>query len=198
METRYLGLISFSNALAEEDAAFRSVSENGEPLVLGFEAKPVITLGVRGTAEADLTVPEIELSRRGFELFRVPRGGQATLHNPGQLVIFPVFKIGRVRPWIELLAEVTRDTLSDFGVDCRWDACKPGLYTGRGKITAFGLKIREGISTHGLAINVHNRLEDFQLIRACGESDVQVDRFQRPIDLPAVFSIWCEHLRKRQ
>jgi lipoyl(octanoyl) transferase len=93
------------------------------------------------------------------------------------------------------LAAVTRETLLEFGVDSRWDACKPGLYTERGKIVSIGLKIKQGISTHGLSINVSNRLEDFALIRACGEAQMPVDRFPQPVRLEAVFNAWVRRFQ---
>lgn len=200
MTTRFLGRIPFSAALAHERDAWSTVVAAGsEGVVLGFESEPVITCGVRADDE-DLILNRAQIAAAGFAIHRVDRGGQATIHNPGQLVIFPIVNVRSVgaRAWVECLAEVTAETLFNFGVKCEWRADQPGLYTSRGKIMACGVRIRQGVSTHGIAINVSNRLEDFGLIRACGIFSAPIDRMGEGVALEDIFNVWCQNFHKTQ
>jgi lipoyl(octanoyl) transferase len=193
MTSRFLGRIPFTQALAFEQDAFTTVLSAGlSGVILGFESDPVITRGVRAS-DADLILNRDAITARGFEICTVDRGGQATIHNPGQLVIFPIVNIRAVgaRAWVESLAQVSRECLATFGIQSEWRESDPGLYTAKGKIMACGVRIRRGISTHGVSINVHNVLADFALIRACGVTNAPLDRMGEPFELQEVFNVWC-------
>jgi len=165
-------------------------------VVLGFEALRVVTLGVRA-AGADLVVSRSALESRGFAVVDVDRGGQATLHNPGQLVIFPVWEMRAIgaRAWVEGLAEITRQCLLEFGVEAHWKDAYPGLHTSRGKIMACGVRLKRGVSTHGIALNVSNDLNEFSLIRACGVQNAPIDKLGDGRNLREVFDVWCNKFR---
>jgi len=189
-DSRFLGRVNIGAALELQENFWRERRE----CLLGFESEPVITLGLRGRDGADLVLNRDVLTERGFQILSVDRGGQATLHNPGQLVIFPVCDVRRfgARGWIELLSQVTVETLRAFGVESAWRADCPGVYTSRGKIMSCGVRIRQGMSTHGIAINVCNDLNAFALIRACGVSGAAVDSIGEGFSPSAVFTRWCE------
>ena len=194
MKSQFLGRVEFGEALrvqAEWHREILTATETG--CVLGFECEPVITLGVRATA-IDLVSSRAELAADGYAVMNVDRGGQATLHHPGQLVIFPLFSVRElgVRTWVEGLAEVSRQTLREWKIDAHWDEAFPGLYTARGKIMACGVRIRQGISTHGVAINVNNNLAEFSRIRACGASAARMDRIGDEAQPRAVFASWVD------
>lgn len=194
MTSEFLGRIPFAQALREEEAAFQLVKSGASAgVLLGFECEPVITLGVRASA-ADFLGSEDAVAARGFSIAKVSRGGQATLHNPGQLVIFPVCPINTIgaRCWVQGLGMVTRAYLIERGLPCEWDEENPGLYTSGGKIMACGVRIRQGISTHGIAINVSNNLADFDLIRACGKERAPLDRMGLGFEPRSVFAGWVE------
>lgn len=165
--------------------------------ILGFESEAVVTFGARGSAP-DLLLTSEELAARGFSFLKVPRGGQATLHNPGQLIIFPVVRFAPLSPrcWVNFLANVTRSFLLDLGLETTWDSDRPGLYSTRGKVMAMGLRLTQGISTHGLSINVHNDLEPFSWIRACGQADAAVDRLKTDLPLEALFERWVLNFKR--
>jgi lipoate-protein ligase B len=191
----YLGKIALSRALARQEDAFGRVRAGGPDLILGFEADPpAITLGVRGNQGEDLLQPAEELRQAGFDLLQLDRGGQATLHGPGQLVIFPVVNIRRVgaRAWVELLARVTRLMARRLaGQELRWNEAQPGLYENGDKIVAVGVRLRQGVSTHGLAINIRNDLGAFSRIRACGQAGARLGRLRTDLGLKEAFEFWC-------
>ncbi|MBX3022347.1 MAG: lipoyl(octanoyl) transferase LipB [Bdellovibrionales bacterium] len=189
---RYLGRLPFRQALIEQERV-RLVAAQGTSsgCVLGFESEPVVTLGVRAGPQ-DLL--QSDLAARGFALERVDRGGQATLHNPGQLVIFPVLKVRPLgaKDWVCLLVKATQVLASDLGQPLRWDPARPGLYSEQGKVVALGVRLRGGISTHGLAINIHNDLRPFSWIRACGHEGAALDHLPTKYSLPEVFARWIQ------
>lgn len=175
---------------------WREVKAGGPGTVIGFESEPVVTLGVRGE-KGDLCLSESEFESRGFKVYHIDRGGQATLHNPGQLVIFPVLHVKTfgVRAWIDLLLKVSAATLEEFGKKSQCRPGSPGLYTDQGKIASIGVRIRHGISTHGIAINVCNDLSPFAGIRACGVTNASMDRLGENIAPEAVFSSWRKYFQ---
>jgi lipoate-protein ligase B len=193
----FLGLVSFQEVLRRQERHFHYVSQNSEGVILGFECEPVITLGVRGS-ESDLEASPEALNARGFAIERVDRGGQATVHNPGQLVIFPIVPVRDLgaRHWVNFLLRVTRLTLSSFGCESECREGQPGLYTKKGKVASIGVRFRQGVSTHGVAINVHNELSDFGFIRACGIRRAPVDQLGGSFRVDEVFSRWLEIFSK--
>lgn len=187
MRFEYLDRVDFARALERQSELHAAAVKNSAyDTVLGFEPlHPVITMGKREAAQAP--------SSFGFQTFQLDRGGQSTIHNPGQLVIFPVCTVEEgVRLWVEKLWQTTLTVLNEFGCPAAWDEACPGLYTARGKIVSLGVRVRGGVSTHGIAINVSNRLEDFQAIHACGVRDAKMDRMGTDIRLRDVFVRWCE------
>ena len=97
------------------------------------------------------------------------------MHAPGQLIIYPVLflpSLGlKVKDFIVSLEEITQSVLTDFGIETDKEGQYAGLYTERGKICFFGIHISEGVSQHGVSINVHNDLNLFQAIKSCGEQN---------------------------
>jgi lipoate-protein ligase B len=168
--------------------------------VLSFESEPVITIGIRGRAEKDL------LRESLLKVLPVDRGGEATYHGPGQLVLFPVVHLPTwnlsVRAWVGLLLDTTRDFLNEFAIPTTWDESKPGLFTANGKIASVGLKIQSGWSSHGLALNVKGDLSSFDGIRACGVKGAAIDQmdrwiFREHLDLGTLSKKWEDHFMRR-
>ncbi len=199
MRSQYLGNISLLHALRVQEEAYAEVVAGGTGLILGFECAKTITLGRRASKEVDLAHAQADLESKGFSLVNVDRGGQATLHNLGQLVVFPVVGVREIgaRAWICTLAKATRDCLAHFGQVSHWDEARPGVYTDKGKIAAVGVRIRNGVSTHGVAINVRNSLSDFSAIRACGIRAAELDQLGGEVPLPDIFASWMEHFRNQ-
>jgi len=189
----YCGLISFQQAQELQMQTWLEVRHGRSPdTILGFELEPTVTLGARG-GEEDILWLEQRWREQGFTIARAERGGQATLHNPGQLVIFPTVNIRKlgVKKFVCVLSDVTREFLRQHGTMAKWMDADPGLYTDRGKIMSLGLRVKAGIVTHGIAINVHNDLAPFSGIRVCGRQGVRVDKLHTERPLSELFSSWA-------
>jgi lipoate-protein ligase B len=168
--------------------------------LLGFEFEPVVTLGLRGTAGRDVLFSGPEIESKGLAVIKVDRGGEATLHSPGQLVIYPVVDLRElglgVREFVRLLEESVRKTLFFYGINSQPGSCESGVFTERGKIAFVGLRVRQGVVTHGISINVANDLELFRGIRSCGEALRVHDRvtdWRANVEISDVYGRWCDH-----
>lgn len=158
----------------------------GSDVVLLVEHEPVITMG-RGAREAHLLASRTVLEQRGVELIVSDRGGDVTLHAPGQLVAYPIVALSAaqrdVRRYVRGLADVMRALVAPLGVDGGsieryvglWvDPSQPRHWSGEAQVTrpakigAIGVRISRWITMHGFALNVSNDLSLFQLIVPCG------------------------------
>jgi lipoyl(octanoyl) transferase len=180
---RWMGLVSYQEGLDHQQRAVvrirseRNSNHEEHGVILACEHPTIITLGVRADPSVDLLLPVQDLERHGAEVASVSRGGQATLHNPGQLVIYPILRVTRyfsgVRHYVEHLIETTQRYLLLRGVDSERRK-EPGLWVNGHKIAAFGIRVSRGISSHGVAINICNDLTPFRWIRSCGQSSALV------------------------
>jgi lipoate-protein ligase B len=193
--SKFLGRIPFTQAQHSQESYFLEAL-TGRSIVLGFESEPVITFGARSSS-ADLLIDEAAVVARGFARCEVDRGGQATLHNPGQLVIYPIVKIRGlgVKNWVQLLVRTTQLLGHQLGFSLRYEPAAPGLYSASGqKVAALGLRVRKGVSTHGLAINVRNDLSAFAMIRSCGMAGARLGHLPTKLSLEELFSAWVRCL----
>jgi lipoyl(octanoyl) transferase len=166
----YLGRVEYREALALQHELRDAVAEGrARNTLLLLEHPPVITLGRSANEGANVLATEAERRRHGVDLVRVGRGGDVTYHGPGQLVGYPIRRIGRaVRPHVEGMAWAIADVLGRLNVESWWHDDRPGVWTRKGKIAAVGVDARGGVAMHGFALNVYTRLEDFRMIIPCG------------------------------
>jgi lipoate-protein ligase B len=145
-----------------------------EDCLMLLEHPHTYTLG-RRAIENDLVYDENERLARGIALYNVDRGGRATYHGPGQLVGYPILELGDrydVISYLRNLEEVLIRTARDFGVEAvRDEEHNTGVWVGKNKIGAIGVKITRGISMHGFAFNVTTDLSMFEGIVPCGIQD---------------------------
>ncbi|MBI1765426.1 MAG: lipoyl(octanoyl) transferase LipB [Acidobacteria bacterium] len=172
-EARYLGRVSYTEALALQQTLHEARKRDEAPdTLLLVEHPPVITLG-RGANKANVLADEATRQRFGVELFETGRGGDVTYHGPGQLVGYPIMNLAPdrqdVRRYVQDLQEVLVRTARDFGV-----AAEPrggafvGVWVGKEKLAAIGIRISRWVTLHGFAFNVTTDLSYFQLIVPCG------------------------------
>ena len=169
VSSAFLGSQDFNEVCDLQKQLVHQIKGHSEVRVLGLELKPVITLGIRGNTQTDVIFSNEELS---IPVVTTDRGGHATVHSPGQLIIYPMidlkfFKMG-IKSFIDNLFAVTKVLLKRYGVETEYDSEKPGLYTINGKIAFVGIKVDQGVTRHGIAINVSNNLELFNGIKSCG------------------------------
>lgn len=138
-----------------------------------LEHPPVFTLGQAGREEHLLDPGPIPV-------LKVDRGGQVTYHGPGQLVVYVLLDLRRaglgVKRLVALLEQSVIDLLVALGVTAERRADAPGVYVEGAKVASLGLRIRNGCSYHGLALNVNLNLDPFARINPCGYPGLAVTR----------------------
>lgn len=167
------GLLDYDNGLDWQKrlAAGLWQGKLGESLIL-LQHTPVITVG-RGGGWEDILAPPALLERAGVVARETDRGGRATYHGPGQLVAYPIMRVERERlyEYLHDLEQVVIDLLAEYGIGAGRLEEHPGVWVAGGKIAAVGLAIRDGITHHGLALNVAPNMEHFKLLVPCGIAD---------------------------
>lgn len=135
------------------------------------EHDPVFTLGQAGR-------PEHVLLPGDIPVIHVDRGGQVTYHGPGQIVVYPLLDLKRlrvgVRDYVHRIEQAIIDTLAEWNIAATRRDGAPGVYVGDAKVAALGIRVRRGCSFHGLAFNIAMDLEPFRRINPCGHAGLRV------------------------
>lgn len=146
------------------------------------EHKPVITLGARQTANR-LTLANEHIERQGIEIVNIRRGGGATAHNPGQIVVYPILNLSQlglgVSDYIHTLENIGVTLLAQLGVEAEAKKGFPGLWVGPRKIASIGVRVSKMVSYHGMALNIQNDLSIFNCIIPCGLDGVTMTSAQQ-------------------
>jgi lipoyl(octanoyl) transferase len=125
----------------------------------------VFTQGQAGKAEHVLKPGDIPI-------IQSDRGGQVTYHGPGQVILYTLIPMKHfslnVRELVSLLENMVIALLESYGVSSQARSDAPGVYVEGRKIASLGLRIRHGVSYHGVALNVSMDLEPFSRINPCG------------------------------
>lgn len=159
--------------------------------LLCLEHPPVVTLGKRGELDA-LLDPSV-LRAHGIEVFKIDRGGEATYHEPGQLVVYPILPLKSmglgVVDLIRNMAACMAEAVAPYGAEVAYDKETPGLWTNETeraprKIASVGMRVSGGVTTHGLAINLVNPMHGFQWIVACGMPNAPICNLLQLMDNP--------------
>lgn len=139
------------------------------------EHEPVVTLG-RGTRDTSLPLPRQRLEARGFTVEAVERGGDVTVHAPGQLVGYPILHLSRHREdvhwYLRQLEEALIRALATLGVPAGRREGYTGAWTGGRKIASIGVHVKRWVTLHGFALNVTTDLSLFDVVVPCGIPDV--------------------------
>ena len=172
-------------------------------VVLLVQHPPVVTLGRRAEA-ANVLAPRATLEAAGIGLYEVERGGDVTLHGPGQITGYPILDLDRhgrdlhlyLRNLEEAMIRVlARHELSGTRVDGM-----TGVWVDGAKVAAIGVKVRRWVTMHGFAFNVDLDLDLYRWIVPCGISDKPVTSLERLLapapcpSLPAVAAALLEEL----
>jgi lipoyl(octanoyl) transferase len=181
---KFLSGCTYSDALAAQDSEYKSKGDSVD--LIAFEvARPVVTLG--RSAKHDL-----EVFDQSIEVLPVDRGGQATLHSPGQLVLFPIWRLSASELGVRERACGFLEALSQ-AIEVRYDL-KTELLDGSGlftreagsdqvrKLAFSGFRVKNKQVHHGFALNISNDLSVFSKIRSCGVNDRVHDRLQNYVD----------------
>ena len=170
-----MGIISYDTGFRLQTLLAEKILENSlKGVILLLEHTPVITIG-NNRSRINLLASERQLQESSIELVSSNRGGDITLHAPGQLVCYPVLDLRYFKSdlsiFVHNLEQVLLDALRSFGISGRRIEKHRGIFIENYKIASIGLRVRKWISIHGFSLNVNIDLSYFQYIVACGLKD---------------------------
>ncbi|MEQ1724196.1 MAG: lipoyl(octanoyl) transferase LipB [Pseudobdellovibrio sp.] len=193
LEASFLGTMDYQKSVALQNDLLKLSQLSKNNYVVGLEHPAVMTLGYRAVQNDEIFDNDI------LPIERTGRGGLATIHSEGQLVIYPVINLRELnlgaREYVLILLETTRELLASIGVESFIDEKAIGLFTIHGKIAFCGVQIKNGISQHGLSLNVRNDLSLFSHIRSCGVQSPSFDSlrgYQVTHTLSELYEAWVE------
>ncbi len=190
LEFSFLGRMNYDQAQILQNDLAILVKKTKTTAIIGLEHPAVITRGYRLRASD-------EFSKGNMSVVQSSRGGMLTIHSEGQLVIYPIVNLREhqwgVKEYVLKLLETTQYLLNQFGIESFIDDQAVGLFTERGKIAFCGIQVKNGITTHGISLNVRNDLNLFKNIESCGVQKAQLDRLQNydvNLTLKEIFNQW--------
>ncbi len=174
----------------------RRVSGEIPDCCLLLEHQPVYTAGKR-TGPLDRPVGD-----PGAPVIEVDRGGKITWHGPGQLVGYPIVRLGEpidVIAYVRAIEEALIRACADFGVAATRVEGRSGVWVGGDrKVGAIGIRIARGVTMHGFALNCDCDLSWFDRIVPCGISDATVTTLAaeagRPVSVADALEVLQPHL----
>jgi lipoyl(octanoyl) transferase len=172
------GLTAYENALSRMDAEVAAISAGACELIWLVEHPPIYTAGT-SAKPADL----VDAAR--FPVYATGRGGQYTYHGPGQRVAYVMLDLKKrgndVRAFVAGLEDVIIATLAEFEIIGERREDRVGVWVRRGesedKIAALGIRVRKGVTFHGLSVNLVPDLSHFDGIVPCGVVEHGVTSF---------------------
>jgi lipoic acid synthetase len=140
----------------------------------------VVTIGRSGSLK-DLCIAKESLCQKGVSLQKVDRGGRATFHGPGQLVVYPIVKVGDqdLHAFLKRLLDTIADVLQSYRLVSEFKKGKPGVWVNGAKIASVGLAVRKWVTYHGIALNVCADPRWFELIVPCGQPGEKITSMDR-------------------
>lgn len=187
----HLGLIPYETAWNYQKQLHAQVSSGEKPnTLLLLEHPKTITLGRRCNTTHLLHSHEAYRDM-GYEVFQTERGGDVTYHGPGQLVGYPIFRIGRnISGYLRSLESVILRVLQTYGIEGQPSPGYAGVWLKsdsdklRQKLCAIGIRVESGVTLHGFALNVNTNLEDFKVIVPCGLVGTSVTSLAKVLHRP--------------
>lgn len=175
-----LDLLDYHSAWRRQEEVHAEVLSGGEEAILLVEHPPTITYGRRAEESArHLQATPGQLRNLHVEVVPSDRGGDITFHGPGQIVAYPIIRLAdhglSVGAYMKQLQLAVIDALAAFQVAAQLDPAAPGVWCADGsaggqlaKVCAVGVRVKRGITMHGLALNVEPDLSFYKLIVPCG------------------------------
>ena len=182
-----MGIIEYDDAIRlQKDFHKKRCDGNIRDTILSLQHPNIITVG-KNTDDSGILVKKMRLKELGIKVFKTDRGGQITFHGPGQLVIYFIVDIRKLNfgpiDFVRKIEEVIISLLAEYEVSAHRVSKEIGVWVGGKegqnynpnlkKISALGLRISNGVSMHGLSLNIKPNLEMYNLIIPCGIKNMQ-------------------------
>ena len=174
LEIKRSGLVPYEEALANQRLIHSEVAQALRPNTLILLEHPSVYTAGKRTSES-------EKPTDGTPVIGVDRGGKITWHGPGQLVGYPIVKLAKPTELVGFVREIEAGLIrvcAEIGITSQRVDGRSGVWirdsSGDRKIAAIGIRVAQGVSMHGFALNVNPDLEAFNRIIPCGIDDAAV------------------------
>ncbi|CAB4719761.1 MAG: lipoyl(octanoyl) transferase LipB [Actinobacteria bacterium] len=192
------GLIDYTKAWDVQRKIHSEVVQGARPNTLLLLEHPSVYTAGRRTEQSEKPID-------GTPVIDVDRGGKITWHGPGQLVGYPIVKLAKPHELVGFVREIESGLINaceEFGISAMCVSGRTGVWIrdGKGdrKIAAIGIRVAQGVTMHGFALNVCPNLDAFKQIIPCGIADAQVTSMQeelgREISIDEVTPIIERHI----
>lgn len=184
-----MGLTPYSDALAIQQEVHHRILDGEEDTLLFCEHPHVYTFGKSANKNNLLISPDF-LQHINAEVHKIDRGGDITYHGPGQLVGYPIMYLRKhamgVKKYVDTLELSIIKALASFNIEAYQLDGLTGIWVGKKtetkrKIGAIGIRVRNGVSMHGFALNVTTDLSYFEHIVPCGINNKAVTSIYQEI-----------------
>ena len=171
-------LVDYKKSIELMEKRVEGINEGNASELLWFLEHPSIYTAGTSSNDKDL------LNENLFPVFRTNRGGQFTYHGPGQRVAYVMLNVRdrdyNVKSFIRLLEQWIMNSLMDIGIKSFLIKGKVGIWVNNEeKIASLGLRIRKGISFHGISLNINPNLEHFSGIIPCGNENSGITSIEK-------------------
>jgi len=180
------GVIDYLEAWEQQKELVAQVqSEQSDGYLVFCEHPSVITLGKNGSDE-NITKDLGFLANQGIKVIPNNRGGDVTLHNPGQQVGYPIINLNNFKRdlhwFLRTIENSIINTLKSYNIVADVYEGYTGVWIeSERKIAAIGLHCSRWVTSHGFALNVQNDLSEFDYIIPCGIADKAVTSISNEI-----------------
>ena len=183
---KHLGLVPYQETWDAMKKFTLERDEDTQDELWFLQHPPVFTQGLNGRKEHELMPGNIPV-------IPIDRGGQITYHGPGQLVVYPLIDLQRLklttRDLVCQLEKAIIGCLSEYNIQALGKRDAPGVYVQERKIGSLGLRIKKQRSYHGLSLNVNMDLEPFLRINPCGYQGLVMTDIQKESQLTESISV---------
>ena len=175
------GLIDYEKAWQVQRTIHSEVVSGVRPNTLLLLEHPSVYTAGRRTLDA-------EKPQDGTRVIDVDRGGKITWHGPGQLVGYPIVRLANPHELVGFVREIEAGLIkvcADLGITAVCVSGRSGVWVrdsaGDRKIAAIGIRVTQGVTMHGFALNVCPDLAAFTQIIPCGISDADVTSISKEL-----------------
>jgi len=161
------------------------LNDNREQYILALSHNDVITTGKRGFLDT-LKYDESFYFDKKIELIKTDRGGLATYHGKGQLVLYFIvnlfdLKLG-IKEFIDKIEDSIIEVLKNYNIDAGKISGFRGVFVDANKIAAVGMHVKHNVTTHGIALNIFTNLDNFNLFIPCGLKNKGVTSIKKELN----------------
>ncbi|PWY54898.1 octanoyltransferase [Legionella qingyii] len=176
MKIRQLGIQNYNDVWLQMKEFTQNRDVNTQDELWLLEHSPVYTQGQAGK-------PEHILNPASIPVVQSDRGGQVTYHGPGQLVAYVLMDISRknlgIRSLVSQLEQILISVLAQYQIEGSIRCGAPGVYVNDKKIASIGLRVKNGCTYHGIALNVDMDLKPFSGINPCGFAKMEMTQISK-------------------